>query len=107
MYFPNDVECPINDIIIDNSNKNYIDYKEIKLAGSKSLYYTNKKISNKIIIDLKANPENYKLNLNLQKTNVLCNYLEEYIDELVDKCKKYSYYDINSNIIIGIIILFF
>jgi len=100
LYFPKDAECPINDIIIDNSNKNYIDYKEIKLAGSKSLYYINKKISNKILIDLKANPEYYNLNLNLKKVNVLCKYLEKYVDELVDKCKIYSYYDINSYIII-------
>ena len=67
MYFPNDVECPINDIIIDNSNKNYIDYKELKLPDSKSLYYTNKKISNKIIFDLKANPEYYNLNFKFKK----------------------------------------
>ena len=100
LYFPNDIECPINDIIIDNSNMNYKDYKEIKLANSKSLYYTNKKISNKIIIDLKANPYNYSLNLNLKKSNEFCSYLEEYIDELVDKCKEYDYYGINSYIII-------
>jgi len=67
LYFPNDVECPINDIIINNSNKNYIDYKEIKLTSSTSLYYTNKKISNKIIIDLKANPEYYNLNFKFKK----------------------------------------
>jgi len=77
---------------------NYIDYKEIKLGNNKSLYYTNKKISNKIIIDLKANPYNYKLNLNLKKTNAICSYLEKYIDELVDKCKKYDYYEIDSYI---------
>jgi len=67
LYFPNDIECPINDIIIDNSNKNYIDYKEIKLTSNTSLYYTNKKISNKIIIDLKANPEYYNLNFKFKK----------------------------------------
>jgi len=95
LYFPNDVECPINDIIIDNSNKNYIDYKELKLADSKSLYYTNKKISNKIIIDLKANLYNYNLKSNLEKSNEFCLYLDYY-----DECKKNSNYDINSYTII-------
>ena len=42
LYFPYDVECPINDIIIDNNNVNYIDYKEIKLTNNTLLYYTNK-----------------------------------------------------------------
>jgi len=78
----------------------YIDYKEIKLTRRKSLYYTNKKISNKIIIDLKANPKDYKLNLNLKKTNSFCLYLEGYIDELNDNCKNHIYYDLNSYILI-------
>ena len=38
LYFPNDIECPINDIIIDNNNKNYEGYKEIQLDNCKSLY---------------------------------------------------------------------
>ena len=64
LYFPNDEECPINDIIIDDNNMNYIGYKEIKLTLEKSLYYTNKNISQKIIIDLKAIPKYNYLNLN-------------------------------------------
>ena len=100
LYFPNDVECPINDIIIDNSNKNYIDYKEIKLTNNTSLYYTNKKISNKIIIELKANPSNYQINLNLAHSNGICSYLEGYFDKLKDQCRKDKYYGINSYIII-------
>ena len=93
LYFPNDVECPINDIIIDNNNKNYEDYKEIKLDYGKSLYYTNKNISQNIIIDLKAIPSlyNYSFNLNLKRTNGLCEVLEDEIDELNRKeCKYYS-----------------
>ena len=64
LYFPNDVECPINDIIIDKNNLNLTDYKEIQLETNLSLYYTNKNITKEIIIDLKANPENRMLNLN-------------------------------------------
>ena len=72
-------------------------YKEIKLETNYSLYYTNRNISNKIIIDLKANPaSNMKLNLNLKQTNNLCNYLEKYLDELENKCKKYIYIGLNS-----------
>ena len=87
LYFPNDVECPINDIIIDNNNLNLTDYKEIQLENNLSLYYTNKNISQEIIIDLKANPKYWKLNLNLKKTNALCKYLEEYFDELEKNAK--------------------
>ena len=98
LYFPNDVECPINDIIIDNNNKNYEGYKEIQLDNGKSLYYTNKNITKKILIDLKAHPIDYKLNLNLKKTNKLCEYLETFEDLKLKKCKEYKDYDIDAYI---------
>ena len=98
LYFPNDIECPINDIIIDNNNKNYEGYKEIQLDNGKSLYYTNKKVSKKITIDLKAHPINYKLNLNLKKTNKICEDLETVEDLKLKKCKEYDDYDIEAYI---------
>jgi len=101
LYFPKDVECPINHIIIENSNNKYYEgYEEIKLDDYKSIYYTNKKISEKIIIDLKVNPLNYNLNLNLKKTNTICKYLKSInFNELEkEECKSFDYYDLNSYI---------
>ena len=48
-----------NDIKIDNNNKIYEGCKEIQLDNDKSLYYSNKNISKKNAIDLKAHQINY------------------------------------------------
>ena len=96
LYFPNEVECPINDIIIDYNNKNYEGYEEIKLDDDNSIYYTNKATSKKIIIDLVAKPDNFYLGLNLKKTNMLCEDLKDISKLIHKKCKNYKYYGINS-----------
>ena len=54
LYFPLDVECPINSIII-SENKNFDikgEYSRLNLKNNYFLYYSNKKINEKIIIDL-------------------------------------------------------
>ena len=64
LYFPKDVECPINDIFISKYNLNeYDDYTKIKLNDEIGyLYYTNKKTSGKIVIAIKLST-NDKLKL--------------------------------------------
>jgi len=51
LYFPNDVECPVNDIFISKFDSNeYDDYTKIKLSDEVGyLYYTNKKTTGKIV----------------------------------------------------------
>ena len=49
---------------------------------------------------MKANPYNYTLNLNLNEANNICSYLFINTYELVNYCKEYNYYGINSYIII-------
>ena len=51
LYFPKDIECPVNDIFICKYDLNeYDDYTKIKLSDEAGyLYYTNKKTSGKII----------------------------------------------------------
>ena len=76
LFFPEDMECPINDIIITNDT--YLEgYKKLPL-GAKDiyLYYTNKKIDKNIIIDIRAS-YNYLMQLNLNKTNDLCYSLKD------------------------------
>ena len=56
LYFPKDVECPVNDIFISKFDLNeYDDYTKIKLKDEDGyLYYTNKKTSGKIVIAIIA-----------------------------------------------------
>ena len=67
LYFPNDVECPINDIIIEDINTNpHPGYTEVNL-GNFYLYYTNKKTDGNILVDIKAGPNTVPLQLNYDK----------------------------------------
>ena len=88
LYFPEYTECPINDIII--TYKPYIEgYNKLLLGDNYTyLHYTNKKIENNIIIDLRASYsyDNYHIQLNLDKTNDLCYFL--YFHE--DECKNHT-----------------
>ena len=92
LYFPEDIECPINDIII-SKNSSFEGYNKLTLGDNNTyLYYTNKNVEKKIIIDIRANYfENYFYNvwLNLNKSNDLCHCLENSFDI----CK--DYYAIN------------
>ena len=76
LFFPEDIECPINDIIITNDI--YLEgYKKLPLVAKDTyLYYTNKKIDKNIIIDIRAS-YNYLMQLNLDKTNDLCYSLKD------------------------------
>ena len=78
LYFPINEECPINDIIITNStinHQNLTDYKKVALDLNTFLYYTNKNIDGKIIIDFKIN-DGKGIPLNLEKNNYLCEYID-------------------------------
>ena len=52
LYFPGEVDCPINEIFFSNFDEDLEDYTKIKLNDTYYLYYTNKSIEGKIIIDL-------------------------------------------------------
>ena len=95
LYFPEDVECPINDIIITSSSfemNNLTDYNKLDLGGT-FLYYTNKNTEGEIIIDLKVSNSSL-FELNLDNTNELCN--EDLLSCFDPPCNKYfkceSYY---------------
>ena len=92
LYFPNNIDCPINDIIINNSTNfknNLSDYDIIDL-GTTFLYYTNKNIEGNIITDIRISITGSKfLSLDLEKTNEICfNIIKK------QECKSYKeFYD--------------
>ena len=93
LYFPQDVECPINDIFFENNdNIDYPEYTKLDLGYNNYLYYSNKKIDKNIIIDLKVGFPKVPLELNTEKTNELCNSLyEKGFYKIIDrKCENYQ-----------------
>ena len=95
LYFPNDTECPINDIIIINSinadnNNSFDGYQKIQLKNNEILYYTNKNTEGKIIIDLRISNDDDEIQFNINESNELCKSLNKskYFD---GECKYNSF----------------
>ena len=57
LYFPYDIECPINRIFISDSYEDLPGYKNIQLNTNSYLFYTNQFTEGKIVIDLKINSD--------------------------------------------------
>ena len=92
LYFPQNVECPINDVFIENNdNIDYPEYKKLSLVYNNYLYYSNKKTDKNIIIDIKVGFPNVPLQLSTEKTNELCNsiYDKGFYKEIGGKCRNY------------------
>ena len=53
MYFPEDVECPINDLFIDNNYISNENYANIQIGTNSFLHCSNKNINGEIILDLR------------------------------------------------------
>ena len=53
LYFPDDVDCPINKIFVSYSNTYLPGYQKLRLNNGKFLYYTNEYIEGKIVTDLR------------------------------------------------------
>ena len=71
LYFPEKIDCPVNDIFFSNYNLDLQNYTKLNLAYNLFLYYTNKNIGGRILIDIKASSSR-GLQLNLDKTNEIC-----------------------------------
>ena len=73
LYFPNDVDCPINKIYFSSSEQDLPDYQKIKLNDNKYIYYTNTFIEGKILVELRIS-QNSDITLNPESSsNVLTN----------------------------------
>ena len=90
LYFNEDDECPINDIVINNRYFYKENYHIIKLGINNNMYlhYTNKKINGKIILDIRLGLPDVNLELNYEKSNELCIGFAHKTDE-IDDCKSY------------------
>ena len=55
LYFPENIDCPINDIFISKNNEYIRGYSRLTLDYNNYLYYTNKATEGKILIDLRKN----------------------------------------------------
>ena len=90
LFFPLDQECPINDIFISNINYNdFHNFTKLYLGNGIFLYYTNKNIKGKILIDLRASTSK-GVQLNLNDTNEICFDIEETVFDSKKTCKKFS-----------------
>ena len=89
LYFPENVECPINDLFIANNTLNLTGYKKIYLEDNHYLFYTNKKINGEIIIDLRAGND---FQLNLKESNIMCEF-RSYDDLCEESFKTYPFYE--------------
>jgi len=54
LYFPESIDCPINDIFISKNDENFPSYTKIKLDKNNYLYYSNKKTEGKLLIDFRV-----------------------------------------------------
>ena len=89
LYFPEDLECPINNIFISDSNEDLPDYTKLKIDDIYYLYYTNSYIEGKIVVDLRIN--SYKeIPLN-PDGNSLLNYYSMPFYEEIDFNDEYLY----------------
>ena len=103
LYFPKDVACPINDIIIDYQYfDKYSQYISIKLQDNLFLYYTNKKIDGKIITNLTLNDPIKDSNESIAKSEynnfAHKSYFEIYNDNDISLFSIY-YFGINPEIL--------
>ena len=97
LYFPQNMECPINDVFIENNdNIDYPEYKKLSLGYNNYLYYSNKKTDKSIIIDIKVGFPNVPMQLSTKKTNELCNsiYDKGFYKEIGGECR--NYYNFNT-----------
>ena len=99
LYFPENVECPINNILISESNEDLDDYVKLQLKNDIYLYYTNTSIEGKIVVDLIINKDS-NIPLNPKgKSNSNYNSLSFYdeIDNDLNKEYLYSIYYLGIN----------
>ena len=63
LYFPENIECPINDIFISKYDDNFQNYTRLKLDNDNYLYYTNESKEGKLLIDFRISND-YEIPLN-------------------------------------------
>jgi hypothetical protein len=95
LYFPNNIECPINFIEISNNSKSSIDgkynYKKLNLSDDLFLYYSNENIEGEILVQLKVSSKE-GMCFNLKYDNDFAPYISNYnIKNKKRGCEKNLY----------------
>ena len=101
LYFPEDIDCPINDIFISKNDESIPGYSKLVLDYNYYLYYTNKATEGKLLIDLrKSNYSEVPLqprgdyNINYQSIP----FYEEFdLNENNEKLYSFYYLGVNSS----------
>ena len=107
LYFPDDEECPINDIYISEVNEAKPDYIIKNIDNKVFLYYTNQNIEGKIIIDVEIINENNKYKLNITNYEGIDINLKSYLNENFKKnMKKFKSLIVPKYVLFGFSILF-
>ena len=105
LYFPLDIDCPLNKIYFSNKDEYVSDYVKLKFKNGIYLYYTNQSIEDKIIIDFRIS-SNQEIPLNPEYPDFLTNipFYEE-IDSICNEEKLFlfsiNYLGINTSSIDG------
>ena len=89
LYFPKDIECPINDIEYTDSpfpSKKFFHYKTIQLYPSGYLHYSNENIRGNILIDINIS---YYNSYEIKNINFFY-YNGEFIDDIKDGKRNLS-----------------
>ena len=81
LYFNYNEECPINKIFISDLDEDLPDYHKKSLGNNNYLYYTNKYIRGKIIIDFKVTSD---LNINISPDNAKDLWISSPFTEEID-----------------------
>ena len=96
LYFPKDVECPVNDIFISKFDSDeYENYTKIKLSDEAGyLYYTNKKTTGKIVVSIIANETEPKIysgkEINIPDDEELDIHVREYYEKKLVKANNFN-----------------
>ena len=71
IYFPENIDCPINSIRFSSNNYNDPYLKQLKIDDNYYLYFTNTNIEGKIVVDIRVGSSK-GLQLNLEDDNDIC-----------------------------------
>ena len=93
LYFPENIDCPINSIRFSSNNYNDPYLKLLKIDDNYYLYFTNTNIEGKIVVDIRVGSSK-GLQLNLEDDNDICKSflsLNEYIfKNNKEKCSSFT-----------------
>ena len=90
LFFPENIDCPINDIFISKKNENFPGYTSFQLDNNNYLYYTNQTTKGKLLIDFRISSES-KIPLNPERESESNYYSIPFYEEFDSDNDAYLY----------------